>query len=591
MEIAFYLIIGIASGTAIGWLIGKSRNAGILQETKDEAQSRFTELDKDFATYKASVSGEVESLKKEKATLETDLKTSEKRLENKTEDLGHKESQLATVNAEFSASEKALEAEKVEVRILKERLEAQNRELSDFKDQLSTEKAEHASAKDDLEEKGKELKAAKEKIEQQTEELKKLTGALSNSDANHESAKNVVKEKSEELIAVKAELKASNENLTKVTNGYATAKANLESLEEKLSTQKQEMEELREAFKKEFKLIANQLLEDNSSKFSEASKKNLESLLNPLGKDLKEFKTKVEEAYDKESKERFSLGEKVKELADLNQVISKEAKNLTEALKSQSKTQGRWGEMILESILEKSGLVKGQEYLMEHELKDEDGNHLKSEDNKKMRPDAVIKYPDNRSVIIDAKVSLNAFTRYLEAEGNDAQERELNAHVAAIKEHINSLSKKGYDVYDKALDFVMMFIPSEAAYIAAIKHEPNLWNYAYDRRILLLNPTNLITSLKLIVDLWKREYQNINANQIAERGAKLYDKFVGFVSNLEKIGSHIEKAQESYNAAYKQLSTGQDNLIRQTQKLKDLGVVSKKEIPASLLNTQLESIN
>ena len=314
--------------------------------------------------------------------------------------------------------------------------------------------------------------------------------------------------------------------------------------------------------------------------------------MNPLGENLKEFKTKVEDVYDKESKERFSLGQKVKELAELNQVISKEAKNLTEALKSQSKTQGRWGEMILESILEKSGLEKGREYEMEHELKDDEGNAIRSQqDNKKMRPDAVIKYPDNRSVIIDSKVSLNAFTGYLEATEQDDQERELLNHITSIKTHINALSNKGYEDYDKALDFVMLFVPSEAAYIAAVKKDPDLWNYAYDKRILLLNPTNLITSLKLIVDLWKREYQNLNAKQIAERGAKLYDKFVGFIANLEKIGGYLDKASDSYNSAYKQLSTGQDNLVRQTEKLKELGVTPKKEIPSNFLNDNTISKN
>ena len=195
-----------------------------------------------------------------------------------------------------------------------------------------------------------------------------------------------------------------------------------------------------------------------------------------------------------------------------------------------------------------------------------------------MRPDAVIKYPDNRSVIIDSKVSLNAFTKYLEAEDDQLRKEALASHVSAVKIHIVSLSSKGYDDYDKALDFVMMFIPSEPAYMAALQGDPDLWNFAYDKRILLINPTNLITSLKLIVDLWKREYQNRNAQEIAERGAKLYDKFVGFVSNLEEIGKYIEKAQDAYDDSYKLLSTGNDNLILQATKLKNLGLKTKKEL-------------
>jgi DNA recombination protein RmuC len=220
---------------------------------------------------------------------------------------------------------------------------------------------------------------------------------------------------------------------------------------------------------------------------------------------------------------------------------------------------------------------------MEHQLLDESGNPLRSdEEGKKMRPDAVIKYPDNRSVIIDSKVSLNAFTRYLEATDAVEQKKELEAHVAAIKTHIVALSSKGYDDYNKALDFVMMFIPSEPAYIAALQGDPDLWNFAYDKRILLLNPTNLITSLKLIVDLWKRESQNQNAIEIAERGAKLYDKFVGFVTNLQGVGESIMKAQGKYDEAFKQLSTGNDNLVLQATKLKNLGLKPKKDLPKDL---------
>ena len=245
--------------------------------------------------------------------------------------------------------------------------------------------------------------------------------------------------------------------------------------------------------------------------------------------------------------------------------------------------------MILESILEKSGLRKNETYFTEHQLSDEEGNPLRSDsENKKMRPDVVIKYPDNRSVIIDSKVSLNAFTRYLSTSDKEEQERELQQHVTAIKTHIVSLSTKGYDDYDQALDFVMMFIPSEPAYIAAMQGDSNLWNYAYDKRILLMNPTNLITSLKLIVDLWKREYQNENAIEIANRGAKLYDKFVGFMKNLEDVGAHIDKAQGKYEDAYKQLSTGNDNLVLQATKLKDLGVKNKKDLPNELEKLAIE---
>ncbi len=377
-----------------------------------------------------------------------------------------------------------------------------------------------------------------------------------------------------------------NQRLTDSNNAFmdckqelATCKANSEALNGRLETQKKEIEKLGEKFNTEFENIANRILETKTEKFTELNKSNMKDLLDPLGQNISEFKKTVADVYDKESKERFSLEEKVKELAILNKVISDEARNLTNALKGEAKTQGRWGEMILESILEKSGLRKGEEYFMEHELKDDEGIALKSDsENKKMRPDAVIKYPDNRSVIIDSKVSLNAFTRYLAAENLEVQKGELAAHVSAVKNHIVTLSSRGYDDYDKSLDFVMMFIPSEPAYIAAQQGDPDLWNFAYEKRILLINPTNLIISLKLIVDLWKREYQNKNAQEIADRGSKLYDKFVGFVENMEGVGAKIDDARKAWSASFGQLSTGSGNLISQAATLKDLGVKSKKEL-------------
>lgn len=421
-----------------------------------------------------------------------------------------------------------------------------------------------------------------------TETQKQLTesgGLLAVAKADLAAANTMIAEKNKAAETLKEELQLVKQEYAQVSQRLATQTANNEALQEKLSTQKDEITALNKKFNLEFENIANRILESKTEKFTELNKSNLNSILEPLGKNITEFKTKVEEVYQKESQQRFSLGERVKELAELNRKISEEANNLTRALKSESKTQGGWGEMILENILERSGLVKGREYFMEHQLYDEQGNPLRSElADKKMRPDALIKYPDNRHVIIDSKVSINAFTRSVDATDEATRVSELNEHVASIKRHIQNLSSKGYDDYNKTLDFVMMFIPSEPAYIAALQADPELWNFAYDKRILLLSPTNLITSLKLIADLWKREYQNQNANEIAERGAKLYDKFVGFVANLQDVGDHLQKAQNKYGEAYKQLSTGNDNLVTQANKLKELGVKAKKSLSEELVN-------
>lgn len=436
-----------------------------------------------------------------------------------------------------------------------------------------------------IESKDKEILGYKEAINSKTNEIASLNTQLSTSNADLKSFSQIIIDKKVEIETLKEELKNIRDEFNNVNNSLATERANNKALNDKLQTQKDEIEAMGKKFNTEFENIANKILETKTAKFTEVNQKNLKDILEPLGENITKFKTKVEEVYDKESKERFSLGEKVKELALLNQVISEEARNLTKALKGESKTQGLWGEMILESILEKSGLRKGEEYFMEHQLRDENGVPLKSDlEGKKMRPDAVIKYPDNRSVIIDSKVSLNAFTRMIDSTDAEERKRELMAHVSAIKNHILTLSAKGYDDYDKALDFVMMFIPSEPAYIAAMQGDPDLWNYAYEKRILLLNPTNLITSLKLIVDLWKREYQNQNALEIADRGAKLYDKFVGFVGILTEVGNSIDKAQSKYSEAFKLLSTGNDNLVLQTEKLKKLGLKTKKGLNPELIN-------
>ncbi|MGX9986569.1 DNA recombination protein RmuC [Soonwooa purpurea] len=374
------------------------------------------------------------------------------------------------------------------------------------------------------------------------------------------------------LIAQNAELNAQNKNF-----------------EILLKNQKEEIEKLQKQSQLHFEKMANQILEEKTEKFTNLNQQHLKSILEPFGKNLDDLKKTVHETYDKESKERFSLGEKVNELKLLNQQISQEANKLTKALKGESKTQGNWGEMILESILEKSGLTKNREYFLEHELRDDHKNPIYSEfSGKKMRPDAIIKYPDQRNVIIDSKVSLTAFIEMANEEDVDIFKIKQNQHLASIKNHINELSNKAYDDFDKSLDFVMLFVPSEAAYNAALQADTQLWNYAYDKRILLLSPTNLITSLKLIADLWKREYQNKNAMEIAERGAKLYDKFVSFVDKLEKIGKSIDQAQSSYDEAYKQLSTGNDNLVLQTEKLRKLGLKNKKQLSNGMTETSKE---
>ena len=238
--------------------------------------------------------------------------------------------------------------------------------------------------------------------------------------------------------------------------------------------------------------------------------------------------------------------------------VSQEANNLATALKGQTKTQGDWGEMILERILEDSGLTKDREYFSQY--------HIKNEHGENQRPDFVLKLPGNQIIIIDSKVSLNAYERMVSAENEEERKQNLALHIAALKKHIDSLSQKKYDDLKDSLDFTIMFVPVEPAFLTAVQYDTQLWNYAYHKHIILLSPTNLIAYLKLISDVWKRADQNENALEIAERGGKLYDKFVSFVENLEKVGKNIDLAKSSYTDAFKQLASGKDNLVTQTQK-------------------------
>ena len=366
-----------------------------------------------------------------------------------------------------------------------------------------------------------------------------------------------------------------NEKVNLLSAERSMLLANNHALAEKLMTQKDEMNELQTKARLEFEKIANQILEEKSSKFTLANQVYMEALLKPLGENIETFKKKVEDTYDKESKERFTLEKSVKELIEQTNKVSSEANNLATALKGQTKKQGDWGEMILESILEKSGLTKGREYTVQETIKDEHGNSL--------RPDVIVTLPENRKIIIDSKVSLVAYDRYTAVDDNEGQLAALKFHMASIYAHIDQLSQKRYDQMEGSLDFVMMFIPIEPAYLTAIQADQELWAYAYNKRILLISPTNLIAALKLVTDLWKRELQNRNALEIAKQGEKLYEKFIGFADTMEDVGRHISKTQDAYHKAVGQLKDGRGNLIQQALKLKKLGVKSDKEIAATLL--------
>jgi DNA recombination protein RmuC len=418
-------------------------------------------------------------------------------------------------------------------------------------------------------------KTGKEDLRADTDQLRKEVENLNTLRKVDEERIRTLQEQSAQLTQATVEKDAS---ILELNRQLSQKQAEYIALSEKLTEQKAELEKFQERFRTEFKNLANEILEEKSKKFTEQNRTRLEEILKPLGEKIREFEKKVDETYDKESKQRFSLEKEIRNLAELNQQISKEASNLTRALKGQVKTQGNWGEIILESILEKSGLVRDREYFIQSSHTTADGRRL--------QPDVIVTYPGDRNVVIDAKVSLVAFERYTSGETKEEQDSALREHVTSIRNHIVELSSKNYqDLYQlHCLNFVMLFMPVEPAYLIAMQYDPGLWNFAYDRRVLLISPTNLIAALQMISNLWRVEYQNKNALEIARQSADLLDKFVNFVEDLQDVGKKIEGARQSHDAAMNKLSTGKGNLIRRTEKIRELGARSAKEIPKTLLD-------
>lgn len=325
-------------------------------------------------------------------------------------------------------------------------------------------------------------------------------------------------------------------------------------------------------FKESFENIASKILEERVKTINLDGKEQIKKSLEPLEKELDEFKKRIENIYLNETRERASISKELENLLKLNRQLSSDADSLARAIKGENnpKMQGDWGEMILETILSNSGLKKDEHYFTQESSTDSEGT--------RKRPDVIVRYPDNREIIIDSKVSLTAFSRYVSAVSDEERDTSIKEHIISIKRHIEELTSKQYDNRENSLDFVMMFIPIEPAYILALNSDNTLWEYAYKRKIIIITPTHLITALKLIYDLWSRDAQNRNAIDIATRGAAMYDKFVGFVSDMQMIGSSLDKTKKSYDSALGKLSTGKGNLVRQAEMLKELGVRASKEL-------------
>ncbi len=376
----------------------------------------------------------------------------------------------------------------------------------------------------------------------------------------------------DELAGYKERLADKEKEIIKLSSEVAGKEANILNMGEKLRDHKKEVEEISARMKSEFRVMANEIMEEKSEKFTKENREKMDEILKPFNDNLKDFRDKIERTRIEEREGRASLFTKIADLEKLNTRISNEANALTRALKGDSKMQGNWGEVILESVLEKSGLVKDREFFVQEAYQSEDGRRL--------IPDVVVNYPGDRSIIIDSKVSLVAYEQYVNATDDTERKAALKAHIQSVRLHVKRLSAKDYqDEYKvNTLDFVMMFMPVEPAYMLALQHDSNLWSDSYEKRILLIGPTNLIAALKMIESIWRQEYQNRNVLEIARQGGALYDDFVLLLERLEKLGKKIDDTQRQYDDTIKRL-TGRGNLITRVGNLKELGVKAKKSIP------------
>jgi len=464
----------------------------------------------------------------------------------------------------------------LKTRLLQAATDKEN-QLSLLKEEKNLLDRQNAVLETTLEEKQKILTETSQKLEIETELRQKaeMQSAVFMTDKTNSEedlkklseASSLLEEKYNEELKARHE---SEKQLTKLVDQK-------DSLMEKLENERKQLTKIQEKFTAEFENLAHKILKQNTQDFNAASSKNIGELLNPLKEKIQNFEKKVEETYEKGIKDQTDLKAELKILHDLSLRLDQDARNLTNALKADTKKQGNWGEIILERVLERSGLIKNQEYFVQQTARNDEGDML--------RPDVVIKLPDNKHIIIDSKVSLTAYTQYVSEEDDQKRDQTLKLHLSSVKKHVKELSAKSYESLPEfnSPDFVLMFMPIEPAFGIAVQSDPDLFNYAWKERVVIVSPTTLLATLRTVASIWKYEKQNQNALEIAERGGKLYDKFESFVKDLETIGVNIQRAGKSYDEAHKKLTSGGGNLIKQVEQLKKMGVSTKKSLPEQYL--------
>jgi DNA recombination protein RmuC len=382
----------------------------------------------------------------------------------------------------------------------------------------------------------------------------------------------------DENVQLNMQLQSERDKNERMIANNSEWKAKYAALQEKLEDQKKELDEMQQKFTTEFENIANKILEQKSEKFTEKNKQNIEGILEPLKERIKTFEEKVDKSYSEENKERISLKSEIRHLMDLNKQLSEDANNLATALKGENKTQGDWGEMQLEMILERAGLQKGLHYTTQTTFRDEEGQML--------RPDCIINLPDSKNLIVDSKVSLTAYSAFFGAETEEDRALHLKAHLASIRNHVRELGEKNYqNLYEiNSPDYVLMFIPIESAFTLAFQHDDELFMSALKKNIVIVTTSTLLATMRTVSFIWKQEDQKRNVLEIARQGGDLYDKFVAFVNDLSTVGKRMEMAKKSYDDAMSKLIDGKGNLVGRTEKIRKLGLKTSKQMPQEIVD-------
>lgn len=430
------------------------------------------------------------------------------------------------------------------------------------------------------------LAEAKDQTQEKEQEAQRLRDENASMQKTTTELQTRIEERNAQLDTLRQEIAKKDEELLLGTQTIETIKLDLQDTKTRLEEERKQaaeklalLLEAKEQLKTDFQNLAQQIMDENTKKFSNKNKENMDTLLVPLKEQIGNFRKRIDDVHEKETQRFGEMMGELNRLKELNLQINKDAINLTNALRGQSKVQGNWGEMILERVLEMSGLTKGREYESQVALKDEAG--------KRYLPDVIIRLPDEKDIVVDSKVSLIGYERYCATDDHESRETALKEHLKSLYQHIDDLSRKEYEKLEgiRSLDYVLMFVPIEAALICALKEDTSIFEVALKKKIMLVSPTNLLFTLKIIGSMWQQENQNRNAQEIAHKAGALYDQFVNFAASLEDVGKQLDKAKEHYETAHKRLHTGRGNLVKRAQDLQSLGIKTKKQLPQHLVDS------